>query len=187
MIRQAHSYLAGAVSGAGLIAAAVVVFILLLVSTQGFRDWPIALSADDEVTTQRARQPAPRIDATQTRPTAERGVVQSQPETTPPSEGVSRTVNSPVEIAATGPSPTQGGSSSPSSPSEPAPNPTSSAPRGSIPIVGGGGEGAPSIPSSPVDTVTDVVNDTVSRVNETLDRTVGGAVDTVRGLLGGGQ
>jgi len=185
MIRQAHSYFAGAVSGATLIAAAVIVFVALLISTQAFRDWPIALSADNDVATQPARQPAPRVDATQTRPTTERGVVQSQSETTPPSEGVSRTINSPVEVAATGPSPTQGSSSSPSS--QPAPNLASNPSRGSIPTVSGGSEGAPSIPSSPVNTVTDVVDDTVPGVKDTVDRTVGGAVDTVRGLLGGGQ
>jgi hypothetical protein len=184
MIRQAHSYLAGAVSGAALIAAAVVVFILLLVSTQAFKDWPIALSADNE-TTQAARQPVPRIDATQSRPTAEKGVVRSEPGTTSRPEEVSRTVNAPVEVAATGPSPTQGSGSSP--PSEQAPSPTSSGDgSGSTPTVGGGSnEGDPSIPSSPVNTVTDVVDETVSGANDTLNRTVDRTVDAVRGLLGG--
>lgn len=41
MIRQAHTYLAGAVSGSALIAAAVVAFVLL-VSVQALRDWPLA-------------------------------------------------------------------------------------------------------------------------------------------------
>ncbi len=41
MIRQAHTYLAGAVSGTALIAAAVVAFVLL-VSLQALRDWPLA-------------------------------------------------------------------------------------------------------------------------------------------------
>ncbi|HWM55463.1 MAG TPA: hypothetical protein VNO20_08760 [Solirubrobacterales bacterium] len=41
VIRQAHTYLVGAVSGTALIAAAVVAFVLL-VSTQAFRDWPLA-------------------------------------------------------------------------------------------------------------------------------------------------
>ena len=41
MIRQAHTYLAGAVSGTALIAVAVVVFVLL-VSLQALRDWPLA-------------------------------------------------------------------------------------------------------------------------------------------------
>ncbi len=41
MIRQAHTYLAGAVSGTALIGAAVVAFVLL-VSLQALRDWPLA-------------------------------------------------------------------------------------------------------------------------------------------------
>src|SRR4051812_1555013 len=41
MIRQARTYLVGAMSGASLIAAAIAVFVLL-VSTQVFGDWPIA-------------------------------------------------------------------------------------------------------------------------------------------------
>ncbi|MGC1166488.1 MAG: hypothetical protein WA862_10300, partial [Solirubrobacterales bacterium] len=41
MIRQAHTYLVGAMGGATLIALAIVVF-AVLVSAQVFRDWPIA-------------------------------------------------------------------------------------------------------------------------------------------------
>ncbi|HEY0391738.1 MAG TPA: hypothetical protein VGC63_08520 [Solirubrobacterales bacterium] len=41
MVRQAHTYLAGAVSGTALIAAAVVAFVLL-VSLQAIKDWPLA-------------------------------------------------------------------------------------------------------------------------------------------------
>ena len=41
MIRQAHTYLAGAVSGTALVAAAVVAFVLL-VSLQALKDWPLA-------------------------------------------------------------------------------------------------------------------------------------------------
>jgi hypothetical protein len=41
MIRQAHTYLAGAVSGSALVAAAVVAFVLL-VSFQALEDWPLA-------------------------------------------------------------------------------------------------------------------------------------------------
>lgn len=45
MIRQAHTYLVGAVGGATLIAIAIVVF-AVLVSAQVFRDWPIAALGD---------------------------------------------------------------------------------------------------------------------------------------------
>jgi hypothetical protein len=41
MIRQAHTYLAGAVSSTALVAAAVVAFVLL-VSFQALKDWPLA-------------------------------------------------------------------------------------------------------------------------------------------------
>jgi hypothetical protein len=41
MIRQAHTYLVGAMSGATLIAIAIAVFVVL-VSAQVFRDWPLA-------------------------------------------------------------------------------------------------------------------------------------------------
>src|SRR3954452_8727874 len=41
MIRQAHTYLAGAVSGTALIAIAIAVFVML-VSLQAARDWPFA-------------------------------------------------------------------------------------------------------------------------------------------------
>ena len=44
MIRQAHTYLVGAMGGATLIAIAIAVFVLL-VSAQVFRDWPIAALA----------------------------------------------------------------------------------------------------------------------------------------------
>jgi hypothetical protein len=41
MVRQAHTYLVGAMSGATLIAAAIAVFVVL-VTAQVFQDWPIA-------------------------------------------------------------------------------------------------------------------------------------------------
>lgn len=47
MIRQAHTYLAGAMGGATLIAIAIAVFVLL-VSAQVFRDWPLAAFGDDD-------------------------------------------------------------------------------------------------------------------------------------------
>src|SRR6478736_4141256 len=53
MIRQAHTYLAGAVSSTALVAAAVVAFVLL-VSFQALRDWPLAgigIGGDDSAST----------------------------------------------------------------------------------------------------------------------------------------
>jgi hypothetical protein len=45
VVRQAHTYLVGAVSGATLIVVAIAVFVLL-VSAQVFRDWPLAALGD---------------------------------------------------------------------------------------------------------------------------------------------
>ena len=59
MIRQARNYLLGALSGAGLIAVAVVAFVLL-VSAQVFEDWPIAdlVGAGDDEAAVSVAQPA---------------------------------------------------------------------------------------------------------------------------------
>jgi hypothetical protein len=54
MVRQAHTYLVGAMSGATLIAIAIALFVLL-VSAQVFRDWPIAaLGGDDGASVSKA-------------------------------------------------------------------------------------------------------------------------------------
>src|SRR3954452_772321 len=63
MIRQARTYLVGAMSGASLIAVAIAVFVLL-VSTQVFGDWPVAelLGGGDQPSVSNAREtgaPAP--------------------------------------------------------------------------------------------------------------------------------
>lgn len=53
MIRQAHTYLAGAVSSTALVAAAVVAFVML-VSFQALKDWPLAgigIGGDDSAAT----------------------------------------------------------------------------------------------------------------------------------------
>jgi hypothetical protein len=55
MVRQAHTYLVGAMSGATLIAIAIAVFVLL-VSAQVFRDWPLAaLGGDDSASVSKAK------------------------------------------------------------------------------------------------------------------------------------
>jgi len=57
VIRQAHTYLAGAVSGTALIATAIVAFVVL-VSLQAVRDWPLANIGGDDQTGVSAAQPA---------------------------------------------------------------------------------------------------------------------------------
>src|SRR5262245_43274000 len=55
MVRQAHTYLAGAVSATALVSAAVVAFVLL-VSLQALKDWPLAaLGGDDDAALSPAR------------------------------------------------------------------------------------------------------------------------------------
>jgi hypothetical protein len=55
VIRQAHTYLAGAVSGTALIAAAIVAFVAL-VSLQAVRDWPLeSFGGGDEAGISNAR------------------------------------------------------------------------------------------------------------------------------------
>src|SRR5688500_13713709 len=56
MVRQAHTYLVGAVSGATLIAIAIAAFVLL-VSAQVFGDWPIAGLGDAQETAVHESQP----------------------------------------------------------------------------------------------------------------------------------
>jgi hypothetical protein len=56
MVRQAHTYLVGAMSGATLIAVAIAVFVFL-VSAQVFRDWPISGLGGSEGSVSKA-QPA---------------------------------------------------------------------------------------------------------------------------------
>ncbi len=58
MIRQAHTYLAGAVSGTALIAAAVAIFVIL-VSVQAARDWPFRGLVGDGGETASSRQAGP--------------------------------------------------------------------------------------------------------------------------------
>src|ERR1044071_5589855 len=57
MIRQAHTYLVGAMGGATLIAIAIAIFVML-VSAQVFRDWPIAALGDGNEAAVSEAQPA---------------------------------------------------------------------------------------------------------------------------------
>ena len=57
MIRQAHTYLVGAMGGATLIAIAIVFFVVL-VSAQVFKDWPIAALGGGGDSAVSAAQPA---------------------------------------------------------------------------------------------------------------------------------
>jgi hypothetical protein len=179
MVRQAHSYLVGAVSGTALIAAAVIVFVLL-VSAQAFRDWPLtgfpSLSGDgDGAGSVATGQPAAGGGTTAGSGAATAGA---------PGGGTANgAADSPGNRGVAGQT---GGAGAPAAGSpvagSPAGSPTASNPgSGSAPASGsgasgsGGGSGGKSTSGggpSPSGQVTGAVNDTVTGV----DKATGGAL-----------
>lgn len=192
MIRQAHSYMAGAISGAVLIAAAVVIFILLLVSTQGFRDLPLVDTGADENALAPAQPVSQAVGSAggQGSGSANRG-----------SGGTGRSSSGDGgQVAAGGgqgtvTSPSAGGpggggeeNRSPSSASDPGESTTGGA--GSRPSSGGGGGGSGGGgggSNSPSRTVTGAVNETVDGVDSALGGALGrtGVTDTTQGVVDG--
>ena len=187
MVRQAHTYMVGAMSGATLIAIAIAAFVLL-VSAQVFQNWPVAALGGDsggsaQVSPAQVAAPgvaAAAVHAASTAgPTAaghaaahhRRGVAN------PTSRGATAPeAGSPSQAAApTGPgssAPSQPQSSPASSPANsPSASPSSSEPSGSG--GGGGNGGGGSHPGSPSGQVTETVNGTVNGVDETV---LGGAL-----------
>jgi hypothetical protein len=205
MIRQAHAYLAGAVSGTALIAAAVVVFVLL-VSAQAFRDWPIpGLGGSNDrasITTGSSAKGAgaPTASSTSTGAAAAKGGV----------VGGGSGSTSPTGLAAQQDGARGGNSGSANSPAASGTNQGSGSATG-----GGGNSGSPSngngngTGSSPSATITGTVNDTVDQVDDSVlggalqdtgvthvtqgvvngvagpDSTVGQTVDKAAGAVGG--
>ena len=185
MIRQAHSYLAGAVSGAALIAAAVIVFILLLVSTQGFRDLPIVdIGGDESASVAPARPAAP-------------GRLTGTTSTTDPGDS-DRSVGAGQGGLATGGD--QGGATSPASSSPSAGGGGASPSPGSAPTPssgigsgsgsnssGGGGGSAGNGGDSVSGTVAGAVDDTVNGVGGALGGALGrtGVTDATQGVVDG--
>ena len=190
MIRQAHTYLVSAMSGATLIAIAIVAFVLL-VSAQVFRDWPIAALGDNE----------PSISDSRATSSPQQGAAAStaaEPAAAPQSTG-SRAdgggnggdrnqtatgdatatggptaTTSPVESGDTGSGGNQGGNESPSStaPSPSNPGTSSNSSQGSS--TGGKSESGSTAAVTPTGKLTETVNETVSKVDETV---TGGALE----------
>jgi hypothetical protein len=193
MIRQAHTYLAGAVSGSALIAAAIVAFVLL-VSFQALKDWPLAGIGGGGESSVSNGQP---VQGTAGGPGAAatgaaagtaasagaiarngRGANGGQP-------AVAQQGGQPT--AGTSPLPTLPASEPPSSTPAAGDSPGAPAPpsASSNPSAGGGSGGSGSAPpkgssasgggsgQSTSGAVTETVNDTVSGV----DKTVGGALN----------
>jgi len=167
MIRQAYSYLAGAVSGAALIAAAVVVFILLLASTQGFRDLPVVDIGGDESA---AVAPARPASATTTAAGGARGAASRDGSATVESGGAEPVASGPQGVATSPSSGNPGGGNSPASSGGPA-SPTQTGGGSGSNSPGGGSGGAARSGDSVSGAVTGAVNDTVDEVDGALDRT----------------
>lgn len=183
MIRQAHTYLVSAMSGAALIAVAIAVFVVL-VSVQAFRDWPIAgLGGDGDET-------APVSQTEQVRPPvrvagsgagsnlvgagAKRAGRASANSGSVATRGLSVTGGGGV-TGSGGSGSRDGGAGTPSSParvptsSNPPSNGSSGAGSGSGGAHGGGASGGAGSGTAPSTsgTVTSTVNDTVTKVDET--------------------
>lgn len=183
MIRQAHSYLAGAVSATALVSLAVVAFVVL-VSLQALRDWPLAglaTGADKGATSTGAPDggqttfsgtagagPSPTQAAAAnprgngTAPLAETGAEEAQaakPAAGGPSGGGG---------AGSAPAPSSSGNAQPA---------TSTAPSRS-------GSQTPS-EEGPPSSVGTAVEDTVSSAGQAVDETVSGAGQAVEGVVGG--
>jgi hypothetical protein len=186
MIRQAQTYMVGAMSGATLIAIAIAVFVMLVVSAQVFHSWPIAALGDSgsgkvEVSDARAAESA-KSAATATAAAANRTATPARAGSKRGRHDAGRAPGT-NEAAAADPVETPG--TQPSSPGESGNQPSSSNPTGpssSAPAAGGnqssgsssssgnsgssssGGSG--SRPPSTSQTVTETVNSTVNTVDE---------------------
>jgi hypothetical protein len=191
MIRQTRTYLVSAMSGATLIAIAIAVFVVL-VSAQVFRDWPIAAlggSGGEETAAVSKADPVGAPGAATTSFSAKPGSTGSATGpggTAKPSSGSqsrSDSASPPASLGEDGQVTTEqassgggsggragsgGGSETPAS----SPNPSSpGAGNGSSSGAGGsnGGGGSPSAGTTPSTSgqVTETVDNTVSKVDET--------------------
>ncbi|HEV7562761.1 MAG TPA: hypothetical protein VGO24_04605 [Solirubrobacterales bacterium] len=188
MIRQAHTYLVGAMSGATLIAIAIVAFVLL-VSAQVFRDWPIAALGDSgspHISDARTASPAAAA-GTATAPAgagaaksgssgsgaSAKGAGKAKPSVAGGDLATSEDPTGPAEAPSggegggPGDSGNQAGSNPPtSSPAGSAPGPSGQGSSPSSP--GGGSSSGGGTASTPSAKVTETVNNTVNQVDETV-------------------
>jgi hypothetical protein len=212
MIRQAHTYLVGAVSGTALVAAAMVAFVLL-VSFQALRDWPLAgisIGGDDSVATGPstpvggsaaspaetggagatagpvvAKGPTPDGDRRATGKQDNRVAVEASP--------TAATGSPTAEAPSSGPT-GQGGSASPPSGSSLAGSASSSPASGgggggggSSPGTGGGGSSTGGSSQSTSGAISGTVNKTVSGVDEATGGVIGstGVTETTEKVVEG--
>jgi hypothetical protein len=197
MIRQAHTYLVGALGGATLIAIAIAAFVML-VSAQVFTDWPLAglgKSSDNGVSAAKvvdAPEGGAPADAAGNAATAATATTTNGAKAGSGSgdganaaDGAGATVDESRDNAEAGAGESTGGGESgggsggggdtPAAPTSPA-----SSGGGSTPSPAGGGSGGgssgggSSTTSSPAQTVTSTVNETVTKVDQTV---TGGALE----------
>jgi hypothetical protein len=176
MIRQAHTYLVGAMSGATLIAIAIAAFVLL-VSAQVFRDWPVAALGDDDSAAVSNGQPAAgQAGSTTTGAGAQAagGATQGGGATDRPgADAVSGpapgpATGQPVSSGQPGSGAGGGGGSGNSAPAQSPSSPSSSGSGAGKTSGGGGGSGRGTTQgSSPSSQVTETANNAVNQVDET--------------------
>lgn len=200
MIRQAHTYLVGAMGGATLIGVSIAVFVML-VSAQVFKDWPIAsLGGGDESAKVSDAQPAggsaagaaggsKAVAAPVSHPAgAQPGAPAGNSPSVTGRDGLGASAPGPGTTSQPGEPATGGGGSAPTDPSPQAADPAGSAgstgaskssPSGGSGSSGGNGAGGGSgggsgtAASTPTGQVTETVNGTVAGVDE---KVLGGAL-----------
>jgi hypothetical protein len=194
MIRQAHTYLAGAVSSTALVAAAVVAFVLL-VSFQALKDWPLAgisIGGGDSA----AIEPGNPGAGSATSLTETAGGVSAGPVVTkgPARNGNGRpTAKQDRQVAvdasptaATGSPTAEAPSSSPAGQGGSAGSPSGSSPTGSAsssPTPGGGGGGS-SPGTGSGGSAGGSSKSTSGAATETVNKTVSGVDEATGGVLG---
>jgi hypothetical protein len=188
MVRQARTYLVGAVSGATLIVIAIAVFVLL-VSAQVFRNWPIAALGDSGggsagVSDARAASgdsgaAAPTSSARAAQTTAPRAPSRAHSSAPTGGAGVNPDPVS-VDAAATPPSSrggsgqdgrgSGGGGNNPTTTPSPSPGTTSTSPSpgSSRSNSGTSGSSGSTAATTPTGKVAETVDNTVGAVDETV-------------------
>jgi hypothetical protein len=197
MIRQAHTYLAGAVSSTALVAAAVAAFVLI-VSFQALRDWPLAgigIGGDDSAATGPSNpggtpvaSPGEAGRVVVAGPVANGGAARNRNHdfagargNQPPAVDSSptATTGSPTAEAVPGPAGGHGGTT-PSDSSSPIGSTSSS------PASGGNGGGSSPSPGGGSGGTTEGGGQktTSGAITETVNKTVSGVDETTGGVLG---
>jgi hypothetical protein len=198
MIRQAHTYLAGAVSSTALVAAAVVAFVLL-VSFQALRDWPLAgigLGGDDNAATGSstpgtgsAASPQSGGAGAAAGPVVARGSARNANGRSNATQGGRAAVDASPTAATGSPAteappsgPAEQGGGAPSGPSPTGSASASSAPGGGG--GGGGGGGSAPAPESGSSGAAGNSKSTSGAITETVNKTVSGVDEATGGALG---